>query len=207
MNITDDKVYELLQEMQTYAVNRKIPIISPAGGELLARTVASRKPFSILEIGSAIGYSTLLIARQSPSNASIVSIEINPDRLSLAKHYCKRAGLLNRIYFLEGDAAKILPELSGHFDFVFIDAAKGQYLDYLSKIIGKLAPKATIVSDNVLFRGLVLSEEQPPRRYKTIVKRLREYLQFITGDPHFSTTIHEEGDGLAISDYQRGEIY
>lgn len=207
MNSIDDKVLELLQEMRAYAVERKIPIISSAGGELLSRTVANCKPCSILEIGSAIGYSTLLMASQAAPNISIVSIEINPDRLFAARHYFERAGLLDRVQFLEGDAAQILPNLAGNFDFVFIDAAKGQYLDYLLKITEKLAPAATIVSDNVLFRGLVLSEEQPPRRYKTIVKRLREYLQFITGNPHFSTTIHAEGDGLAISYYQRGESY
>lgn len=207
MNTIDVKVSELLQEMQAYASERKIPIISPAGSELLARTVANCKPSSILEIGSAIGYSTLLMASQASLNTSIVSIEINSDRLSMARHYVERAGFSERVRFIEGDASEILPKLAGNFDFVFIDAAKGQYLDYLLKITGKLAPTATIVSDNVLFRGLVLSEAQPPRRYKTIVKRLRQYLQFITDNPQFSTTIHEEGDGLAISYYQRSESY
>ena len=104
---------------------------------------------------------------------------------------------------LDGDASEILLQLDGKFDLVFIDAAKGQYLDYLQKIMGKLSENAVVIADNVLFRGMVLSDEPPLKRYRTIVKRQREYLDFVHLDPGFLTTIHHEGDGVAIS-YYRG---
>lgn len=182
-----------------------MPIISRAGGKLLTETVAKRQPRLILEIGTAIGYSTLLIASRMPAGAKILSIEIDPDRANIARHFLAMSGMLEQTEIVCGDAGKILPQLDGPFDMVFIDAAKGQYLDYLHKVMGKLSPGAAVIADNVLFRGLVTSGAEPPRRYRTLVRRLREYLEFISSDPRFSTTIHHDGDGLAISIFQGSE--
>lgn len=100
---------------------------------------------------------------------------------------------------MRGDAAKNIKFLRGLYDLVFIDAAKGQYPEYFRLILPLLSPQAVVIADNVLFRGYVCSEEKPPRRYKTIVKRLREYIALVENQPDFVTKIYQDGDGLAVS--------
>lgn len=195
-------VEEVLQEMREYAKAYKVPIISPSGGALLSKMVASRSPVSILEIGTAIGYSTLLMAQSMPAVGQIVTMEQDAARISMAQDFFKKAGVSDRVEIIPGDAGCELTLLSGKFDFVFIDAAKGQYLDYLNKVMDKLTENAVIVADNVLFRGMVLSGEEPPKRYRTIVRRLREYIDFVNHDTRFTSMIMKQGDGLAISYYQ-----
>jgi predicted O-methyltransferase YrrM len=192
--------------MREYAKEYKVPIISPAGGALLSSMVSSRKAVSVLEIGTAIGYSTLLMALSMPPAGQIVTMEQDEERINLAKKFLSQAGELGRVEIIAGDAGEELTRLSGKFDFVFIDAAKGQYLDYLNKLIDKLSAGAVIVADNVLFRGMVLADEEPPRRYRTIVRRLREYIDFINHDARFTSMIMKQGDGLAISYYQGSDI-
>jgi predicted O-methyltransferase YrrM len=193
----------LFEEMQDYAAKYHVPIISMEGAELLVRTVTNSKPLSILEIGTAIGYSTLKIAESMPDDAKIVTIELDPERVETARFFIKQSGAEDRIQLLTGDAGGILSNLNEIFDLVFIDAAKGQYLDYFKKIETKLSYRAVVIADNVLFRGYVDSDAVPPRRYRTIVKRLREYLQYVSNHPHFETNLFRIGDGVAIS-YHRG---
>lgn len=193
---------DLLREIEEYADQNDIPIINKISSAILIDTVIKNQPKSILEIGTAIGYSALLMARHMPIEGKIVTIEQDAVRIDVAYDFITRADMSERIQLLDGDASNILVQLEDKFDMVFIDAAKGQYLDYLTKIIDKLSNGAVIIADNVLFRGMVMSEEPPLKRYRTIVKRLRDYLDFVSHDPRFSTTIHYEGDGLAISYYQ-----
>lgn len=195
-------ILELLKEMEDYASEYNIPIINKVSSDLLIDTVKKTAPKSILEIGTAVGYSALLMANQMPKDGQIITIEQDANRVDTAYDFITRAGKIDQIQLLDGDASEILTQLEGRFDLVFIDAAKGQYLDYLQKIMDKLSDGAVIIADNVLFRGMVMSEEPPLKRYRTIVKRLREYLDFVNHDPRFSTTIHSEGDGVAISYYQ-----
>jgi predicted O-methyltransferase YrrM len=194
---------QLLRSMKAYAVRHNVPVIGPEGAALLAATVAEKQPVSILEIGAAIGYSTLLMAGAAPDTARITTLELDTERAAVAREFIVRSAYADRIELVVGDAAQVLPGLAGRYDLVFIDAAKGQYLDYLGKILDKLEPGAVVVADNVLFRGMVLDGGEVPRRFKTIVKRLRDYLAFVTGDARFDTTIHRSGDGMAIS-YFRG---
>ena len=196
MNLT-----EIFLSMEQYASQNRVPIFNRVAGNLLAKTVEERRPANILEIGTAIGYSALLMASAMPPESRIVTIEKDKLRAAVANDYIRQAKMTDRIDIICGDAGVILDKLSGRYDMVFIDAAKGQYLNYLLKIIHKLNPAAVVVADNVLFRGMV-REDKSPRRYRTIVKRLREYLDFVTTDPRFVTSIREVGDGLAISDYQ-----
>lgn len=194
---------DLFREIEEYADQYDVPIINKISSAILIDTVIKNQPKSILEIGTAIGYSALLMARYMPIEGKIVTIEQDAVRIDVAYDFIARANMSERIQLLDGDASNILLQLEGTFDMVFIDAAKGQYFDYLTKIIDNLSYGAVIIADNVLFRGMVMSEEPPLKRYRTIVKRLREYLDFVSHDPRFSTTIHYEGDGLAIS-YYRG---
>lgn len=193
---------ELLEEIEKYAAEYNVPIINKISSNLLIDVVKKNKPKSILEIGTAIGYSSLLMAHYMPEGGKIITIEQDAARIDIAYDYIARAGRTEQIQLLDGDASTVLLQIEDTFDMVFIDAAKAQYLDYLLKIINNLTVGAVVIADNVLFRGMVMSKEPPLKRYKTIVKRLKEYLDFVNNDPRFSTTIHSEGDGVAISYYQ-----
>lgn len=191
----------LLREMEEEARLNKVPIISPAGAKLLIDTVITCSPKSVLEIGTAIGYSTILIGTNAP-NAKITTIEIDAVRSDKAINYITKAGIKSRVNLVVADAELIIPKLNKKFDLVFIDAAKGQYLKYLMQVRDKLCSNAVIFADNVLFRGMVEDEVETPRRFKTIVKRLRSYLDYINNDSQFKTVLHRVGDGIAISIYQ-----
>lgn len=197
-----DTLQKILITMQDYAHAHNVPIISQEGGRLLQAVTTAAKPVSILEIGTAIGYSTLLLAASMPPNGKITTIEQDETRIELARSFLTQAGKFDQVTIIAGDASEVLPTLTGNFDLVFIDAAKGQYLDYLHKIMDKLSPKAVIVADNVLFRGWVLDDSNAPRRYRTIIKRLKAYLDFVTKNNQFKTVVHPIGDGMAVSYYQ-----
>lgn len=190
---------ELLLEMERFGRSNKIPIINEKGMPVLIETVAKARPHRILEIGTAIGYSALLLVSSGAEDAEVVSLELSEERAAQARGYIGRSPYKDRINVLVGDAGELLYQLKGPFDFVFIDAAKGQYPDYLKKIQPLLTADATVVADNVLFRGYVLGSEECPRRFKTIVKRLRQYIDMVSDSEKFSTIIREDGDGLAIS--------
>ncbi|MDT8901049.1 O-methyltransferase [Anaeroselena agilis] len=192
---------DLLRSMEEYAALRTIPVIGRDGAALLAATVAEAGPRTILEIGTAIGYSTLLMAERAPNDAVITTIEVDAERAAAAAAFFRRSRHAGRIDLLVGDAAAILPVLGGTYDFLFIDAAKAHYLDYLAKAMDKLRPGAVVFADNVYFYGLVTAE-RPPRRMRTLVKRMRAYLDFVNSDARFATTVHPIGDGIAISRFQ-----
>lgn len=197
-----DNLKKIVTDMQEYASMHNVPIISPEGSRLLQEVANAVKPLSVLELGTAIGYSTLLLATSMKEGGQITTIEQDEARISVAKHFLTQIYLFNQIKFIAGDAGAIVPELTDKYDLVFIDAAKGQYLDYLCKVMDKLSPGAVILADNVLFRGWVLGNSTAPRRFRTIVKRLRKYLDFVTTDRRFKTVVHPIGDGMAVSYYQ-----
>lgn len=189
-----------LHIMKDYAMKNKVPIIQQEAEDILTDLVIKNNPQTILEIGTAIGYSTLVMAARLPAASRIITIELNEERAEIARHNIRQAGVEEQITLLCGDAGMIIPQLMERFDMVFIDAAKGQYPDYLAKIMDKLTAGACIVADNVLFRGMVMNEnDAAPRRFRTIVKRLRSYLHTVSEDPRFSTTLYQTEDGLAVS--------
>ena len=189
----------LLQEMEAYAQQHQVPIINAGGREVFCQVLRQVKPHRILEIGTAIGYSALLAVSEGAADAEVTTLELDAERAAVAAAYIGRSAWAGRVHLRLGDAGVLLPQLPTGFDFVFMDAAKGQYPDYWRKIQPLLSPEAVVVADNVLFRGYVRGEDKPPRRYKTIVKRLREYLALVEATPGFVTDIYENGDGLAIS--------
>lgn len=190
----------LFKEMEEFAELNHVPIIKEAEREIFKDIIAKYKPKRILEIGTAIGYSALLMANCG-EGIKIKTLELSTERAEIAQSFIDKSPYKDDIEIVIGDAGENLLSLDKEeiFDMVFIDAAKGQYLDYLQKVLPHLTKDGVIISDNVLFRGYVLSTEKPPRRYKTIVKRLREYLQIIEDKDKFLTTIYENGDGLAVS--------
>ena len=166
--------------------------------------VALKQPKHILEVGTAVGYSALLMARIMPEDAHITTIEKFEKRIPVAKANFKKAQLEDRITLLEGDAGEILADLSGSFDFIFMDAAKGQYINWLPDIIRLLAPGGLLMSDNVLQDGTIVeSRYAVERRDRTIHVRMREYLYTLKNSEALETTILPIGDGVALSVLKR----
>lgn len=192
----DKFVSKVMKELEFEAETYNIPIIRESERQLLFKTVYENKPKRILEIGTAIGFSALLMATAN-DDAIIDTVEKDTKRFERAKKAIEDANMTERINCISGDADSVISELSGNYDFVYLDGPKGQYLNHLKKIEKILSEKAVIVADNVLFKGLVKSVEYPPHRYRTIVVRLREYLEYVNRE--YSTIIYEEGDGMAIS--------
>ena len=192
----DKFVSKVMKELEFEAETYNIPIIRKSERQLLFKTVYKNKPKRILEIGTAIGFSALLMATAN-DDAIIDTVEKDTKRFERAKKAIEDANMTERINCISGDADSVISELSGNYDFVYLDGPKGQYLNHLKKIEKILSEKAVIVADNVLFKGLVKSVEYPPHRYRTIVVRLREYLEYVNRE--YSTVIYEEGDGMAIS--------
>ena len=190
---------ELLREMETYARTHHVPILRTEERGAFVRILEAQHPKKILEIGTAIGYSALLMALHGDAETRILSLERNEGRFTKAREFIDRSPYRDSIELRLGDAAKELEGLEGPFDFVFLDGPKGQYPRYFRQILPLLADRGAILADNVLFRGLVDSEEKVPRRMRTIVKRLREYLRLIRKTPGFTTEILKTGDGMALS--------
>ena len=187
--------------MESYAALHHVPIINERGRQAFLQVVQEAKPHRVLEIGTAIGYSSLLMAQHGAADIDITTLELSDERIKTAQGYIDRSAYADRIHIMGGDAAENLLKLQltgQEFDFVFIDAAKGQYVDYFHKIQPMLADKAVILADNVLFRGYVKGDVPTPRRFKTIVKRLREYIELVS-QPPYVTEILENGDGLAVT--------
>ena len=192
---------ELLREMEDYAAFHHVPIINERGRQAFLQIVQEARPHRVLEIGTAIGYSSLLMAQNGAADIDITTLELSDERIKTAQGYIDRSAYAGRIHIMGGDAAENLLklQLTGQkFDFVFIDAAKGQYVDYFHKIQPMLTENAVILADNVLFRGYVKGDVPTPRRFKTIVKRLREYIKLVSQPPYI-TEILENGDGLAVT--------
>ena len=192
-------IEDLLREMEEYASLHQVPIINARGRKVFREILQKVRPHRILEIGTAIGYSALLAISDGAADAIVTTLELDEERAALAAAYIVRSPYAARIDIRVGDAGRLLTELRGPFDFVFMDAAKGQYPDYWRKLQPLLSSDAVVVADNVLFRGYVRSTEKPPRRYKTIVRRLQEYLALVQAAPGFVTRVYEYGDGLAVS--------
>ncbi len=185
-----------LDELEQYAVRENVPIIRPQVQSLLRLLLAVRKPVNILEVGTAIGFSALLMSEYGPEECRITTIEKYEKRIPLAKENFRRAGKQDQITLLEGDALELLKELTGPYDFIFMDAAKGQYIYFLPDILRLLAPGGLLVSDNVLQDGDILESRYAViRRNRTIHSRMRE----LKHNDRLQTDILPVGDGVTVS--------
>ena len=191
---------ELCESIASKARKEEIPVIKRETGALLKTMVALKQPRAILEVGTAVGYSALLMAGAAPESCKITTIEKYEPRILEAKKNFAKAEIEYRIVLLEGDAEEILQSLTGPFDFVFLDAAKGQYLHWLPVILGLLERGGVLFSDNVLQGGDVLqSRYGVERRDRTIHGRMREYLYQIKHMEGLESAIVPIGDGVSIS--------
>lgn len=192
---------QLCDRIEQEALAARVPIIRRETAALLKTLVAAKAPRAILEIGTAVGYSALLMARVMPADCRITTIEKYEKRIPIARENFRLAGEEERITLLEGDADEILDRLKGsYFDFVFMDAAKGQILAWLPKLMELMPAGAVLVSDNVLQDGdIVQSRFAVERRNRTIHARMREYLYELKHNSALETSILPVGDGVALS--------
>lgn len=189
-----------LDQLEQEALSAGIPIIRKEMQGFLKVLLQIKKPMRILEVGTAVGFSTLLICEYGPAGLQIDTIENYEKRIPLAKENFKKFGREDRIRLLEGDAGLLLKELSGPYDLIFMDAAKAQYIHWLPEILRLLHPEGVLISDNVLQEGnLLQSHYLVERRDRTIYKRMREYLYELTHHPLLETTILPLGDGVSVS--------
>lgn len=196
-----------LSEIERKALEEGVPVIRPETQRLLRFFLQLQEPLAILEIGTAVGFSALLMSEYGPPSCHITTIENYEKRIVKAKENFKRAGKEKEITLLEGDAADILPKLTESYDMIFMDAAKGQYLTFLPEVMRLLSPRGLLLSDNVWQEGDILeSRYAVKRRDRTIHGRMREYLYRITHDERLETVILPVGDGVAVS-FRRTKSY
>lgn len=189
-----------LDELERYAKETNVPIIRKEMQSFLKLLLAMNKPVNILEVGTAIGFSTLLMKEYGPENCHITTIEKYEKRIPLAKENFKKAGREQDITLLEGDATEILKELTGTYDFIFMDAAKGQYINFLPDILRLMPAGGLLVSDNVLQDGdIIESRYAVTRRNRTIHARMRDYLYELKHHEQLETAILPVGDGVTVS--------
>ncbi|MCR5716612.1 MAG: O-methyltransferase [Lachnospiraceae bacterium] len=188
-----------LDQIEQEALRTNVPIIRTSMQSLMRCLLTLHRPASILEVGCAIGFSALLMSEYAP-DAHITTIENYEKRIPIARANFEKTGRSERITLLEGDAAQILPTLDGPFDMIFMDAAKGQYLNYLPEVLRLLRTGGLLISDNVLQDGHIIeSRFAVNRRDRTIHARMREYLYTLTHSEELETTILTVGDGVTLS--------
>ena len=189
-----------LDQIEREATADYVPIIRKEMQSFLKFLLAMKKPARILEVGTAVGFSAILMAEYDPVPCQITTIENYEKRIPIARENFKRAGKEAQIALLEGDAAEVLKTLEGPYDFIFMDAAKGQYIHFLPEILRLLAKDGVLVSDNVLQDGDVIeSRFAVTRRNRTIHKRMREYLYTLTHSEELVTAVLPVGDGITLS--------
>ena len=190
----------MLDQIEREATADYVPIIRKEMQSFLKFLLAMKKPARILEVGTAVGFSAILMAEYDPVPCQITTIENYEKRIPIARENFKRAGKEAQIALLEGDAAEVLKTLEGPYDFIFMDAAKGQYIHFLPEILRLLAKDGVLVSDNVLQDGDVIeSRFAVTRRNRTIHKRMREYLYTLTHSEELVTAVLPVGDGISLS--------
>ena len=196
-----------LNEIEKFALETEVPIIRKEMQSFLRFLLAMKKPLKILEVGTAIGFSALLMSEYAPEGCHITTIEKYEPRIPIAKENFKKAGKTECITLLEGDATEILKELDGSYDLIFMVAAKGQYIHFMPDILRLLAEDGLLISDNVLQDGDVIeSRYAVVRRNRTIHARMREYLYELTHHPQLETSILPVGDGITLSLKKCGEM-
>ena len=190
----------LLERIEAEALAARVPIIRKETQSFLKTLLVMHKPRKVLEIGTAVGFSALLMSAYLPEGGHITTIENYEKRIPIARENFRQAGKEGEISLIQGDALAVMKELTEAYDFIFMDAAKGQYIYYLPEAVRLLAPGGVLVSDNVLQGGDVLeSRFAVERRDRTIHSRMREYLYELKHHDQLQTSILPLGDGVALS--------
>lgn len=194
---------EFLDELEAECIRESIPVIRPSMQSILKVLIGIGKPGSILEVGTATGFSAILMASCASGECRITTIEKYKKRIPVARDNIEKSGYKDRIELIEGDAAGVLKDLAAEgrkYGMIFMDAAKGQYINFLKDTLSLLEAGGMLVSDNVLQEGdIIQSRFAVTRRNRTIHSRMREYLYILTHDDRLITTILPVGDGVTVS--------
>ncbi len=198
-----------LKEVERAALDDEVPIIRRSMQSLISFLLEMKKPNAVLEIGTAVGFSSMFMSEYVPEDTIIDTIEKVPIRIKCAKENFERYGKTDRITLYEGDAVDVLKKLAAEgrkYDFIFMDAAKGQYLNFLEPVLDMLTEDGLLVTDNVLQDGdIIQSRYAITKRDRTIHGRMREYLYFLTHSERFKTVVLPVGDGAALSQVVSGK--
>lgn len=191
---------EILAEMEQYAQEFEVPIMELTGIETMLQLLRIQQPKSILEVGTAIGYSALRMAYTLPTT-KIVTIERDVERLEKAKEFIKRAEKQSQIVLISGDALEVEAEIKAYapYDTIFIDAAKAQYRRFFDMYSKYLSDTGIIITDNVLFKGMVAEGNIENRNIRALVRKIKDFNSWLMSHPDYDTVILPVGDGLAIS--------
>lgn len=200
INSLDQGNTVILDTIEKEALDTFVPIIRKEMQSFLKVLLAMQRPMRILEVGTAVGFSSILMAEYNPVECEIVTIENYAKRIPIARENFIRAGKEKQITLIEGDAAEVLKTLDTPFDMIFMDAAKGQYINFMPDILRLLKVNGVLVSDNVLQDGdIIESHYAVTRRNRTIYKRMREYLYELTHREDLVTAVLPVGDGITLS--------
>ncbi len=200
INSLDTENSEILEAIEQEALDAYVPIIRKEMQSFLKVLLSMKKPMRILEVGTAVGFSALLMSEYVPVECRITTIENYEKRIPIARENFKRAGKEHMITLLEGDALEVMKTLEERYDFIFMDAAKGQYIRYFPEVMRLLDDEGILVSDNVLQDGEIIeSRYAVERRNRTIHGRMREYLYELKHNKELITSIIPLGDGVALS--------
>ena len=191
----------LLTELEEYAAKNKVPIAEPETARLMSVLTKLVRPKRILEVGTAIGYSSIIMSEGLADGGEIITLEYDPDTASVARKNIRRAGLMDTIQVIEADAKDYLSYLDEDecFDMVFLDGPKAHYLFMLEDAVRLLKKGGILVSDNILFKGMTADDGHFARRKVTIIHRLREYIDELMAHPQLETAILSQGDGVTLS--------
>ncbi len=189
-----------MSDFEKEAIDNYVPIIRKPTQALLRYLLVSNKPKKILEIGAAVGFSSIFMSQYLSEGGTILTIEKMEERAAAARENIKKYGKDEVITLIEGDAIEVLKGLTGSFDMIFLDAAKGQYINYLDDIMRLLSKGGVLVSDNVLQEGEIIESKYAiNKRDRTIHGRMRDYLYTINHDDRLESVVLPNGDGVALS--------
>lgn len=190
----------VIEAIEQEALRDRVPIIRKEMQSFLKVLLMIKRPMRILEVGAAVGFSSILMSEYMPEGGHITTIENYDKRIPIARANFKRAGKEEQIDLIEGDALEVMHGLEGPYDLIFVDAAKGQYIHYLPEVMRLLGIDGVLVSDNVLQEGdIIESRFAVERRNRTIHSRMREYLYELKHHDQLQTSIIPLGDGVALS--------
>lgn len=200
INSLDSGNTQLLDQIEEEALRTDVPIIRKETQACLKLFLALKKPKRILEVGTAVGFSAILMKTYNPAACRVTTIENYEKRIPIARANFKRAGMEEDITLIEGDAAEVLQQLTGPYDLIFMDAAKGQYIHFLPQVLRLLEEDGMLISDNILQDGdIIESRYAVIRRNRTIHRRMRSYLYELTHHDQLVTAVFPVGDGITVS--------
>lgn len=189
----------ILKELEDYAEKNSVPIVQPETAKLLQTLMCIKRPARILEVGCAIGYSAILMSEYLAEGGSITTLEWDGDMTEIARANIKKAGLSDKITVINNDAKEVLPTLTGEYDVIFLDGPKAHYIYMLNDCIRLLKKGGMLISDNILYKGMIADDEHVIRRKITIVKRLRRFISAQMQREELETVILPLGDGVTVA--------